>query len=107
MLSDSKLLIHDEPTAGFDPKERIVILSTHIVSDIETIANKIIMTRDHKLFCCSTPKEICGLLHNKAFELPAGSQISESYLISQTAGAKEAFEGSCVCKKCHVAVNKE
>ena len=56
-------------------EDRIVILSTHIVSDIETIAGRIIMLRDHRLLCCDTPTQICGRFRGKIFQLPADAQI--------------------------------
>ncbi len=92
MLNDPNILILDEPTAGLDPtervrfrnliselsRERIIILSTHIVSDVEYIANEIWLMKDGKLVQQGTLEEI----------LASGRVSVWSCHVSQQAAAK-------------------
>ena len=66
-----------------------MLLSTHIVSDVETIAGQIVMFRDHRLYCCDTPANICARFRGKVCQVPAGTALGpDQFLLSE--GQSEA-----------------
>lgn len=82
MLGSPELLILDEPTAGVDPRERIrirsiiaelardkiVLLATHVVTDVECIANQVLLMNKGKLVFSGSPEELIASIQGKAVE---------------------------------------
>ncbi|MEG3030202.1 MAG: ATP-binding cassette domain-containing protein [Oscillospiraceae bacterium] len=87
IMGSPKLLILDEPTAGLDPKERvrlrelmaeiaqesIVIIATHVVSDVESVADKILLLKEGELINMAAPQELID-------QYAKGQGLEEVYL---------------------------
>lgn len=102
LLGEPQLIILDEPTVGLDPEERvrfrnllsdlsgerIIILSSHIVSDIETIANEIAIMYEGQLLTHQTPDIILQAVEDRTYEVQLTNEEFETfkkqYLVTNT-----------------------
>lgn len=102
LLSDPSVLIVDEPTVGLDPEERIqfrnllsslssnkiIIFSTHIVTDIESIAPNIALMSSGSLVACTTPERLIEQVYSKVWGCTVSpdmlTEIQNKFIVSNT-----------------------
>lgn len=112
LLNDPQLLIVDEPTAGLDPEERIrfrnlltdlagqriVMLSSHIVSDIEAAASSIVIMNQGHLLVHTTPENLLRSVEGKVWEVVVTSSELSELKISYVVGNRVRTSAGVRCR---------
>ncbi len=117
LLNDPEILILDEPTSGLDPKERvrfrniisslgknrIIILSTHIVSDVEYIADRIMIMKNGEMIRTKTAaemlKEVSGCVWKCLVTEKEADALNEKYIVSNLKNHGDRVELRIVSKE--------
>lgn len=109
LLNDPEILILDEPTAGLDPgervrfrnllselaRDRIVLISTHIVSDVEYIATRHLLMKDGRLLASGTASDLVQLVDSRVWTCRAPSQdVPELESRLQVTGLRNEDDGT-------------
>lgn len=115
LLNDPPILILDEPTAGVDPQERInirnsisklaenriIIIATHIVSDIEAIANEILLMKDGVIIEKDTPYNLINKVRPKVHCFDISREeldlVQQNYAISNIQHTMDGYSIKIVC----------
>ena len=117
LLNNPEILILDEPTSGLDPKERvrfrniisslgknrIIILSTHIVSDVEYIADSIMIMKNGKMIRTGTESELAEEVKNCVWKClvpeKEAMELNEKYIVSNLKNQGDKVELRIVSKE--------